>query len=797
MRRASSTVRWSRLLATMVALVAVATCSPTAASAAEEAPVKEIPTGHIGLEADATTKGNVCTVASGDECQEAHAGTGAGEFAAPAAVAIVPSGDIYIADAENHRVQEIGPNDEALATFGGERLVYPASIAIDPSSGDVYVEDIARDDVVAFSATGEFLFVVGLEVDETTKANLCTAISKHKCQPGRQAAPGNTAPGAFVFPFANNLLAVGGSEHLLYVGDEHRIQEFRADGSFAGEVRAPLEAISREPGAAVHALTIDPAGNIFVTYRDTSENESNTIYELSEAGSLVGAFEVPPRETEAAVVRVVLGGLAVDSADRIAVTAEERGNFDGVAFKHALGALYGLSGGKLRLISRFVDEYPTESFPAGQGTDNITVDSADALYATVGNEIVTYSEAPIAELTTTGASCELGADLGSDSTFNCELSGTVNPWNVPETTVSFRWGATAALEHELQKQTVAEGEVPVAVTPGAIAGLRPDATYHYELGGFDRNVQPPEEELRSSPLASFSTPSVPPRVVGPPSAGFVTSSSAVLSGEVNPENTDTKYAFQYAKAEGCGSLEEACVGVAETEGLESPVYAPVGATGEATGLQPDTAYRYRLVAVNAHGELAVATGGGALPEGTFTTPAGRPVEAATGVPSAVTSTSALISGTVTPGGGAATYAFELGLAEGAATQYGIVVSASVGAATAPVEESLELSGLQPGTTYAYRLVAKSGSEEAVGVPMTFTTARVPESLTLPPLLAQLAVPRIAFPVAGPNGSTNRPLTNSQKLAGALKACRKKPKKQRGACERQARKRYPQSKREKG
>ena len=151
-----------------------------------------------------------------------------------------------------------------------------------------------------------------------------------------------------------------------------------------------------------------------------------------------------------------------------------------------------------------------------------------------------------------------------------------------------------------------------------------------------------------------------------------------------------------------------------------------------------------------------------------------------------------------PDGLPASYAFELGVYNGAATQYGVVFSAPAGTSTVAVEETLALSGLQPGTTYAFRIAISSGyveneSHTVQGAPVTFTTAGLPEVLSVPAVLAQLAIPNISFPVAVASKSTTKALTNAQKLAKALKVCKKKSKSKRSACEKQARKKYPKSK----
>lgn len=88
-----------------------------------------------------------------------------------------------------------------------------------------------------------------------------------------------------------------------------------------------------------------------------------------------------------------------------------------------------------------------------------------------------------------------------------------------------------------------------------------------------------------------------------------------------------------------------------------------------------------------------------------------------------TDTYALLGGIVNPGGAQATYFFEWGTS----TSYGQttpVTPASNGSADVPVDYSLD--GLQPSTTYHYRVVAtpagKDASANVYGADQTFTTA---------------------------------------------------------------------------
>jgi hypothetical protein len=386
--------------------------------------------------------------------------------------------------------------------------------------------------------------------------------------------------------------------------------------------------------------------------------------------------------------------------------------------------------------------------------------------------------------------CKGGAENETDATFDCVLNGQANPEGVAETEVWFQWGNTSALGFETPKKNVLTGGGLVPVS-ASTTGLRPNETLFYRVAGFDQNVKPPESAL-SSETVSFATPVVPPRVVEQ-SVSFVHSSSVVFLGELNPEHANTGYAFQYAPAtKSCETLD-ACPGRASTVALESGTYGRIGASIEATGLQPETVYRYRLVANNEQVVAGKPVGGEAKgAEGIFMTAPAPVPQAATGAPSALTATSATVSATVNPDGQPATYAFELGVYAGAQTQYGIVFSGSAGTSTVPVTETLGLSNLQPGTTYAYRVEIASGYGTATGATETFTTQGLPSVLITATPLAMLTVPNIAFPAAA-TSTTTKALTNAQKLAKALKACKKRSKKQRAACEKQARKQFAKSK----
>jgi hypothetical protein len=800
----------------MIILLAGATTAQAA-----EAPVKEVLTAHFGAKVN-TSGANVCTVS--ETCQPALVSSIAGGFEYPDDVAGAPNGNVYVADRGNLRVQELEANGKFVLMFGGEvntnktnvclagetckagvegtaagQFTNPHAVAVDPSTGNVYVAEKAENDerVDEYTAGGQFVLMFGWNVNKTkekegaaqAERNVCTAVSGNECQGGEFLGVGTTEHGAFVNP---EVLAVGSNpakpgEYLLYVGDEHRVQEFKADGAWAGQI--PLTSVSSAPNAHVSALAVDQTGDVYLVY------EANVIREFDPSGVEVKNGHFPltlsPREESAKNNPFAIVGLAIDSAGRLAVSEYERVQEGLFSTFVPFGSLY--SAGTGQLITEF-------RFPSGtNGSAGMAFNGKDELYAQalVEPEIIAYTPLTAATLVTTPAACIPGVEHETDVTLECKLNGEVDAWGVKETQVWFQWGRTPALGSETPKHAVpneqpTEGveEAPVnASTSPPLAGLRPNETFYDRMAGENHNVKTPEG-LNSYPTASFSTPIVPPKIVGEPVALFETSSSAVMFGEVNPENAKTEYFFEYGPGKTLaecpnGVRKEACPGVASTTVLEAETYGAIGTTVEVTGLQPVATYHYRLVAVNAKGEAAV--------EGAFSTGPAPVPRTMTGEPSAIGTTSATISGTVDPDGQPATYAFELGVYKGAETRYGVVFSGPAGAGIVPVEKTLTLTGLQPGTTYAYRIKIASGYGAATGETMTFTTAGLPAVLAVPTPLAMLAIPSIAFPTPVTSKPTTKALTNTQKLAKALRACKKQAKKKRVACKKRARKQYAKSK----
>jgi tripartite motif-containing protein 71 len=197
-------------------------------------------------------------------------GYGDGQLNEPSGIATDErSGDVYVVDTNNHRVEEftaagtfirtwgsgvdngrtrspqtcsrqcfVGLDGEGAGAFG---FAEGAAVDNDPRSPDyrdVFVTDIGNHRILKFSASGHFLLTFGDNVNVSALrsglgafANICPAHPGDICQAGT----GGPEPGQFEFPVEGHPIAIG-PDGRVYVGDRNCIERYSPDGRFLSRI---------------------------------------------------------------------------------------------------------------------------------------------------------------------------------------------------------------------------------------------------------------------------------------------------------------------------------------------------------------------------------------------------------------------------------------------------------------------------------------------------------------------------------------------------------------------------------
>ncbi|HEU4737933.1 MAG TPA: hypothetical protein VFS54_02495 [Solirubrobacterales bacterium] len=212
--------------------------------------------------------------------------------------------------------------------------------------------------------------------------------------------------------------------------------------------------------------------------------------------------------------------------------------------------------------------------------------------------------------------------------------------------------------------------------------------------------------------------------VDPPVASAITTTGAHLTAAVATGGEPTAARIEYCLlSDPCGEYlgsegESPWHVIAEETGLSDPQDT---AEADASGLESNTEYLLRVTAVNEadNAERISATA-------TFKT-ALAPPDVQTGQAGSITDSTAQLSGTIGTFGGQTTYHFEYGLTTGYGSDAPAGPEAIAGNERSPRTFTQTLKGLQPGTTYHYRLVATNAAGTSLGEDRTFATLGVDEA----------------------------------------------------------------------
>jgi len=183
---------------------------------------------------DEATELQSCDTATG--CVKGIEGSGDGQFMTAEAATVDGAGDVYVIDAENHRVQKF-----------------------DPSAGPN--EDEAQ-----------FVLMFGFNVNKTKldegapepQRNVCTAASTDVCQAGSGGSgPGRLGGGEFAYL---NRIAASPTGNSVFVAEGGQIQRFSAGGVYEETIEEGCLA-----GKTIGALALDGSGNLYVAIAGEAE----------------------------------------------------------------------------------------------------------------------------------------------------------------------------------------------------------------------------------------------------------------------------------------------------------------------------------------------------------------------------------------------------------------------------------------------------------------------------------------------------------------------------------------------
>jgi phosphodiesterase/alkaline phosphatase D-like protein len=321
---------------------------------------------------------------------------------------------------------------------------------------------------------------------------------------------------------------------------------------------------------------------------------------------------------------------------------------------------------------------------AGNNSDAAAVDLAGNPRVLGGVADIGAYELPILPDVSTGA-----ASLVTDTT--ARLGATVNPRG-DATTFEFRYGTTNPPLVSTVGGSAGSGSTGAAVRDD-LTGLKPGTTYHFRVSATNASG------TSEGAVVSFTTPSVAPTATTG-AAGSLTATSARVSANVNPGG-----AFTTAQVEWGTDTTYGNATASQSLGSGS---ANVAFAADLTGLLPGTTYHYRVAATNVNG---TSVGG----DQTFATATRAPIASAV-TASGVTTSAATLGGHVDPGGALTTWSFQYGIGNYDAEIAGTDLNGSTAQAVTQT-----LTGLLPGRTYGYRLVAANVNGAATAATGTFAT----------------------------------------------------------------------------
>jgi hypothetical protein len=484
------------------------------------------------------------------------------------------------------------------AGSGSGQFKEPTGVAANAStelseaaSGDVYVADTGNNRVEQFTATRAFVRAWGWGVTDGKAEFEQCAVS---CQEGIAGS----GEGQLDTPeaIAVDNAALSPSKGDVYVGNsiEGVIEKYSAAGVFLGEITEAAGEAFRE----LHGVAVDPSGNLWVYH---GEAFAKNVAEFSATGVLTKTFEIDHG----------LGpGIAVDSkghfyVDRAngtvlrydASTGAELGEFAELTGARALAINPSTSNvlvdegesNSVALYPPFAEPAtPVESFPGATEplaeSEGVAVGAGGTAYVgqRAANNVLIFTHALNPAVTT--GSADLIAE-GSE-----RLHGAVNPEGEEITECTFEYGAQAGVYPNTIPCAQSPAEINAASTGAKttvpvsadVTGLTPDSRYHFRLAAISSGGENQGEDRTFTAAARPAITEEATSTIG--------STSATVTAQINPGGLPTTYHVEYGPTTSYGSSSsDQSIGAGLTA---------AGVEVQVNSLQPAALYHYRFTATN-------------------------------------------------------------------------------------------------------------------------------------------------------------------------------------------------------
>jgi hypothetical protein len=478
-----------------------------------------------------------------------------------------------------------------------------------------------------------------------------------------------------------------------------RVQRFSADGVFASAFA--IEAPYSYPGA----VAVDPAGSgaVYVAANraisDTDPNPFGVVVKYSPAGAF--AYELDASTSETTINNPLLGTapLAIDPVD-------------GTVYAAATGA----SGPVIDRFDGATGEF-IDSFDGSDGSPDGGFQCLSGLAVDVSHQVYVLD------------SCKNGVGRVDRYSAGHVFEATISLPLRPDPDLGPETPSAVATDPNSGEVYVGHsGPVGLQITHLAPGGASVVYTFDAsEVGGIRGMAISGAGTVYTSdftrPFVQRFAPFDGPTVVtgAPPLSPGVR--SAVLEGTINPEGATSSYHFEYGGTDLTFGSRTSDVAAGGGSGV-------VAASASVDGLQPNKNYVFRIVGSNDSGSIA----GAPVPFTTAPAPAtvdGTPPAVSPPFVSAITPRTVRLHGTVNPNNASSftTYKFEYGTT----TAYGGTATSSsdfgfvcglfgpCGGVDRPV--AADVAGLQPATTYHFRVVASNSvGDPQGGADQTFVTS---------------------------------------------------------------------------